>query len=141
MSLHRFMLIVILFAGFGLGLGLPWLHRHTDENHAREALQTARTLAQAEQTFFEKNGYYTADFVSLLPQTKCTETVIDGQSALACPGYTFQLKEAQQLWVQSIKYPQWFTVSLDKGSVTCQFEEGSFVGPKLCTAAHVPNYI
>ncbi len=141
MSLHRVMLIVILLAGFGLGLALPAVRRHIDERHARQAAQTARGLARAEQTFFEKNGYYTADFASFLPQTSCTETVLDGHSALACPGYTFQLKEAQQLQAQSTKYPQWFTVSLDTGAIACEYEEGSLVGQKLCASVRLSNYI
>lgn len=141
MNLHRFMLIVILVAGFGLGLGLPVIHRHVDDNHARQAAQTASTLAAAEKTFFEQNGFYTADFAALLPTTACTPTVLDGQSALSCPGYTFQLKEADQLQAQSEKYAQWFTISLDTGAISCGYEEGSWVGPKLCAAARVANYI
>ena len=141
MNLHRLMLIIILFAGFGLGLGLPWFHRHTDENHARQIVETVRLLVTAEQAFFEKNGFYTAEFASLLPQTACHSTVLEGQSALSCPGYTVRLNGAQQLRVQSTKYPQWFEASLDIGNVTCGYEDGSLVGPKLCASARVPNYI
>ena len=141
MNLHRVMLIVILLAGFGLGLALPAVRRHMDNQHARQAVQTARSLARAEKEFFEKHGFYTADFGGLVPQLACKQSVQDGQSVFTCPGYTVQLEEAQQLRIMSTKYPQWFTVLLDTGAVTCEYDEGSPVGPKVCLAAGVPNYI
>lgn len=136
-NLHRVMLFVILFAGFGLGLGLPALHRHTDEQHARLALQTGRELVRAERTFYEKNGFYTADFASLLPFDKCEQTVQNDTSVLACPGYTIALEEAQLLRAKSTKYPQWFTLPLENGAATCEYEDGSLVGPQLCKAVHL----
>lgn len=136
-NLHRIMLFVILFAGFGLGLGLPALHRHTDERNAREALHTAQTLVRSEHAFYEKNGFYTADFGSLFQLEKCEQTVENEESVLACPGYTISLKEAQVLHVQSTKYPQWFNVPLEGGKTVCEYEDGSLVGPRLCAAAHL----
>ncbi len=141
MTLHRMMLIVILIAGFGLGLGLPVVRRHLDEQHAKDALQIGREVAKAEQEFFAQQGFYTADFSALLPMTPCETNIKDGNSVWMCKNYTFSLEDAQLLQIHSDKYPQWFTVSLETGSVTCQHEEGSIVGEKLCTAAHVPNYI
>ena len=141
MNLHRIMLIVILLAGFGLGLALPTVRRHLDNQHAQQAVQVARSLARAEKDFFEQHGYYTADFAGLVTQKGCLQTVQDGQSVFACPGYVVQLEGAQQLRIKSTKYPQWFTVLLDTGALTCEYEEGSLVGPKVCLAAGVPNYI
>lgn len=137
MSLHRAMLIVILIAGFGLGLALPTIRRHVDENHARQALQTLQALAQAEKAYFEKNGFYTADFTDFLPLGKCESSVEKKQSVLACPGYTIQLEEAQVLRAQSTKYPQWFKVGLDGGSTACEYEDGSLVGPKICKVVYL----
>lgn len=136
-NLHRIMLFVILFAGFGLGLGLPALHRHMDRQHARQALRTARELVRAERAFYEKNGFYTADFSSLLPFDKCEQTVQNDNSVLACPGYTIELTAAQVLRAQSTKYPQWFVVPLEKGKTLCEYDEGSPVGPQLCAATHL----
>ena len=136
-NLHRIMLFVILFAGFGLGLGLPALHRHNDREHARLALRTARELVRAEQTFYEKTGFYTADFASLLPAGPCEQTIQNDNSVLACPGYVISLEEAQVLRAQSTKYPQWFTLPLENGTATCEYEDGALVGPQLCAAAHL----
>ena len=134
-NLHRIMLFVILFAGFGLGLGLPALHRHNDERHAQQAFYTARRLVQAERAFYGKNGYYTADFSSLLPEgSTCEESVKDDQSVLLCPGYVIGLEEAQLLRAQSTKYPQWFLFPLESGVPSCEYDEGSLVGPRLCAA-------
>ena len=134
-NLHRIMLFVILFAGFGLGLGLPALHRYNDRQHAHLALRTARELARAEQVFYEKHGYYTADFSSLVSSKKCVQSVQQEKSIFACPDYTLSLEEAQLLRAQSNKYPQWFTVSLENGLAKCEYEDGSLVGPQLCRAA------
>ncbi len=137
-NLHRIMLFVILFAGFGLGLGLPALHRHMDRQHARQALHTARLLVRAERQFYEKNRYYTMDFISLLPsETACVPTLKEEQSALACPGYIIGLEDARVLRVQSTKYPQWFLLPLENGKPSCEYEDGSLVGPRLCEAAHL----
>jgi len=141
MSLHRLMLIVILFAGFGLGLGLPALHRHTDEQHAKDVLQIGRDLIKAEQAFFAQQGFYTADFSALLPMQDCETITKEGRSVWVCKKYEFSLENAQILQVRSEKYPQWFTLSLETGVATCQYDEGSVVGQKLCSVAHVPNYI
>ena len=141
MTLHRMMLIVILFAGFGLGLGLPALHRHNDEKNAQESLQIGRDLVTAEQAFFTQQGFYTADFSALLPMQDCATTIKEGRSVWVCKKYEFSLENAQVLQIRSEKYPQWFTLSLETGEATCQYEEGSLVGQKLSTAAHVPNYI
>ena len=136
-NLHRIMLFVILFAGFGLGLGLPALHRHNDRQHARLALRTARELVRAERNFYEKNGFYTADFASLSAFDKCEQTVQNDNSILACPGYTISLEEAQTLRARSTKYPQWFTLPLENVAASCEYEEGSLVGPQLCEAVHL----
>lgn len=141
MNLHRLMLIVILLAGFGLGLSLPAYRRHMDERHAQQAVEMAQALVQAEKQFFEQHGFYTADFGGLMPQLPCHQTVQNGQSTWICRGYTIVMEEAQQLRIASVKYPQWFTVLLDSGAMACEYEEGSAVGQKLCASARVPNYI
>ena len=136
-NLHRIMLFVILFAGFGLGLGLPALHRHIDERNTQKTLQILRSLAQAERVFYEKNYYYTADFASLLPATHCQQDVKEDQSVLFCPGYVIGLEEAQVLRAQNTKYPQWFVLPLENGQAVCEYEEGSPVGEKLCAFVHL----
>ena len=136
-NLHRAMLFVILFAGFGLGLGLPALHRYTDQKHTRQVLSVLRELGRAERVFYEKNRYYTADFAGLLNTDKCEQAIEKDQSVLACPGYVIGLEEAQVLRAQSTKYPQWLLLPLEGGQITCEYEEGSLVGEKLCAAVHL----
>ena len=136
-NLHRMMLFVILFAGFGLGLGLPALHRHVDRQHTRQTLHVLQELGRAERAFYEKNHYYTADFAGLLATQECEQSIANEQSVFACPGYTIGLEEAQVLRAQNTKYPQWFLLPLEGGKLTCEYEEGSPVGPKLCTAVHL----
>jgi len=136
-NLHRIMLFVILFAGFGLGLGLPALHRHIDERHTYEALHVAQALARAERVFYEKNGFYTADFGSLFAAKNCEQVIENGISMLACPGYLISLKEAQVLHAQNTKYPQWFNLPLENGQTVCEYEEGSLVGERLCASVHL----
>ena len=136
-NLHRIMLFVILFAGFGLGLGLPALHRHIDKQHTRQVLHVLQELGRAERAFYEKNHYYTADFIGLVATSICEQAVENGQSILACPGYTIGLEEAQVLRAQNTKYPQWFVLPLEGGPLTCEYEDGSLVGPRLCEAVHL----
>ena len=136
-NLHRIMLFVILFAGFGLGLGIPAAHRHLDRQHTRQALHILQELAQAERIFYAHNRYYTADFASLIPTGKCQQAVQKDQSVLACPGYVIGLEEAQVLRAQNTKYPQWFILPLEGGPLSCEYEEGALVGPQLCAAVHL----
>ena len=138
-NLHRIMLFVILFAGFGLGLGLPALHRHMDREHTKKVFHVGQELVRAERAFYEKNHYYTADFASLLPsENVCKQSVKDNQSVLLCPGYVLGLEDAQILHAQSTKYPQWFSFPLEgNGGPSCGYEDGSLVGPQLCAAVHL----
>ncbi len=130
--LHKLMLLVILVAGFGLAVALPQLKKQADIRHARQALQTAHQLLAAEQAFYKQNGFYSADLASLVPDLPCQS--IDGPNGtvLHCPHYEFTLETAQTLRAGSKKYPKWFTVSLEDGAMTCNHEEGSWVGERIC---------
>lgn len=131
--LHHIMLAVILLAGFVLALVLPQVKKHLDVKNARLAVQTAKELAAAEKTFYEKNGFYTADFTRLgLELPACEETVKNGRSALYCFHYEFALEEADTIRVGSKKYPKWFTVSLADGQINCAHEEGSLAAERIC---------
>lgn len=135
--LHKIMLVVILALGFGLALVLPSVRRGADEQHARQALQTARALSQAEQTFFAQNGFYTADFDRMVPHSGCRASVRQERSFWACPGYDIALEEAHILHVQSTKYPQWFDLPLEGGGAVCGYEDGSPVGERLCAVVNL----
>lgn len=132
--LHKIMLFVILAAGFGLALALPQFKKHLDVKYARQAARTGKELAAAEQAFYAKNGFYTADFSRLGIELPCPMTVENGLSALRCFHYEFALDDADTIRVGSVKYPKWFTVSLADGKIQCGYEEGSLPGERLCAA-------
>lgn len=130
--LHKVMLAVILLCGFGLALALPQYKKYQDVRHARLAAQTLRVLAGAEAAYFEKNGFYTADFAALHASDSCAFAKAPGAEAAHCSGYDFSLPEADVLRASSRKYPQWFEISLSGGREQCKFEAGSSVGALLC---------
>lgn len=137
MTLHRAMLIVILFAGFGLGLSLPALKRQADIRHMREAVHLAETLASAERDFYNKNGFYTTDFSQLGLKLPVQPVVKEDHLVLPFENYTIDLEEANQIHVRSDKYPQWVRIPLDQGRTVCEFDAASPVGEKLCRAIHL----
>ena len=131
--LHKLMLILILLAGFGVALVWPTVQKKLDIHYARQAAQIGRQLAQAEQTFFERNGFYTADFTQLGLELACPSTIQEGQSVLSCPHYDFVLEQADTIRVSNTKYPKWFTVSLQDGSISCGHQEDSLAGARICS--------
>lgn len=137
MTLHRAMLLVILFAGFGLGLSLPTLRRNADIRHAREALHLAEDLARAERAFFNQNGFYTADFSQLDIRLPVHPIIKEDHPVLPFEHYTIDLEEANQLHVRSDKYPQWVRIPLDGGRPVCEFDTSSPVGEKICREIHL----
>ncbi len=130
--LHKLMLVLILLVGFGVALVWPTLQKKLDVHYARQAAQIGRQLAQAEQTFQQRNGFYTADFGQLGLDLPCPAAVKDGQTVLHCRHYDFMLEQADVIRVSSTKYPKWFTVSLADGSITCGHEDGSLAGARIC---------
>ena len=130
--LHKLMLVIILVAGFGLALFLPWLKRHTDEKHAQQAVQVLQTLTAQERQFYLRSGFYIADFDQLQIPSFCQNAVKNGQSILQCPGYEVALEQAGILYARSEKYPQWFSATIEQNTVACEYEEGSWVGQYLC---------
>ena len=132
--LHKMMLLVILFAGFGLALTLPAWKRYTDVRHERQALKTGYALAEAEKLFFANHGVYTDDFWQLGVPSTCHSVLKEGHRIWHCPGYEIDMHDNQALWVSSTKYPQRFLFPLDQGPVSCEYEEGSLVGERLCQA-------
>lgn len=134
--LHKVMLAVILLCGFGLAIALPQYKKYQDVRHARQAAQTLQDLAAAEAAYFEKNGFYTADFSLLSLQSPCSfDQEKDGRTS--CGGYDFSLPEANVLRAFSCKYPQWFEISLSGGRAECKFEVGSVVGARLCAETNL----
>lgn len=126
------MLVIILVAGFGLALFLPWLKRHTDEQHAQQAVQVLKTLSAQERQFYQYNEVYAADFSQMDIPPFCQYTVKNGQSILQCPGYEVALEQADILYARSVKYPQWFSADIEQNKIACEYEEGSWVGQHLC---------
>lgn len=130
--LHKLMLVAILTAGFGLAIALPQLKKQADVRHARQALQTAQQLLTAEQAFYKQNGFYSADLAALVPGLPCQSVDGPNGTVLHCHHYEFALETAQTLRAGSKKYPKWFTVSLEDGTITCNHEDGSWVGERIC---------
>ncbi len=126
------MLFIILLIGFGVAIALPQVKKHYDIENARKAVAVARQIAEAEKAYYAKNGFYTADFLQLGLNLPCQETVKDGQTVLYCFKYHFALQDADTLRVGSAKYPKWFIVSLADGHITCNHEEGSLAGERIC---------
>lgn len=135
--LHKIMLFVILVIGFGVALVWPQVQKKIDIHYARQAAQTGKELAKAEQAFYAKNGFYTADFEQLGIALPCPATVKDNRSILHCPHYDFVLEEASLIRVSNTKYPKWFTVSLEDGSIDCQHEDDSLVGARICAKVNL----
>lgn len=135
--LHKVMLFIILVLGFGLALALPAYKRYQDVKHAHLALAVVQQLSQGEKNFYSQNGFYTADFMSLLNNNTCSSEVKEGRNILACAGYDIGLEDANVLRAQSTKYAQWFVVDLDTGTPVCDYAEGSLVGKRLCRAVHL----
>ncbi len=127
------MLVLILLAGFGVALIWPPLQKKIDIHYARQAAQIARWLAQEEGVFFEKYGFYTADFSQLAADVPCSSVVKEGRTVFHCPHYDFVLEQANVIRVSNTRYPKWFTVSLQEGKITCEYEEGSLVGARICS--------
>lgn len=130
--LHKLMLIIILVVGFGVALVWPQVQKKIDIHYARTAAQTGQELAKAEQAFYEKNGFYTADFEQLGIALPCPVTVKENRSVLHCPHYDFVLEEASVIRVSNTKYPKWFEVSLQDGTIACLHEDDSLVGARIC---------
>ena len=130
--LHKLMLALILIAGFGVALIWPQVQKKLDIHYARQAAQIGQQLAQAEQLFFEKNKFYTADFAQLGLELPCASVVEKEHSILRCRHYDFVLEQADVIRVSNTKYPKWFTVSLQDGTVSCGHEDGSLVGARIC---------
>ena len=135
--LHKLMLLIILVLGFGLALALPAFKRHQDIKHAHHALAVVQQIAAAEKAFYSKNGFYTADFSSLVQSKHCASAVKDGNNVLACSGYDIGLEDANTLRATSTKYAQWFAVNLENGTPVCEYEEGALVGEHLCRAVNL----
>lgn len=135
--LHKLMLFLILVVGFGVALVWPQVQKQIDIHYARQAAQTGRQLAKAEQAFYAKNGFYTADFEQLQMTLPCPVAVKDNRSLLHCPHYDFVLEEASVLRVSNTKYPKWFEVSLEDGSIVCRHEEESLVGARICSKVNL----
>ncbi len=134
--LHKVMLFIILILGFGLALSLPAFKRHQDQRHARQTLQIVKDIGAAEQDFYAQNGFYTADFSQFAPKS-CKQQVQEGQSVLVCAGYNISLNEANILQAASTKYSQWFVITLDNGTLSCEYENDNLVGQQLCRAVHL----
>ena len=134
--LHKMMLLVILIAGFGLALTLPAYKRHQDRRHARQVVQVLRQLAEQERVFYREHGFYRADLATL-DAGSCKPLTKGGSSGLHCVGYDVELEDARFLRARSIKYPQWFTLAVEKDTVHCEYEVASPVGEQLCAAAHL----
>lgn len=130
---HKIMLGIFLVVGFGVAFMWPQWQKKTDIRHAQQAAQTAKELAAAEQVFFEKNGFYTADFTQLGLELSCPSSVKDNQTVLHCPHYDFMMEEADTIRVSNTKYPKWFTVELESGEITCNHEDGSLAGAAICS--------
>ena len=130
---HKIMLGIFLVVGFGVAFMWPQWQKKIDIRYAQQAAQTAKELAAAEQAFFAKNGFYTADFTQLDLDPGCPVSVKDGQSVLHCPHYDFTLAEANILRVSNTRYPKWFTVELESGEITCNHEDGSLAGAAICS--------
>lgn len=130
---HKLMLGIFLVVGFGVAFMWPQWQKKTDIRYAQQAAQTAKALAAAEQTYFEQNGFYTADFTQLDVELPCPVSVKEGQTVLHCPHYDFTLEEADVLRVSNTKYPKWFTVALQSGEITCNHGDGSLAGAAICS--------
>ncbi len=130
---YKIMLGIFLVIGFGFAFMWPQWQKKADIRYAQQAAQTGKALSASEQAFFEKNGFYTADFTQLDMELPCPVSVQNGQTVLHCPHYDFTLEDANVIRVSNTKYPKWFTVSLETGEITCNHEDGSLVGAAICS--------
>lgn len=129
--LHKLVVALVIFVGFGIALGYPQYKKHKNIVRAQEALELGREIAYKESVYFERIGRYQPDLSKLKLSVSCPLEEKDGQQILVCTPYTYYLKDSI-VRVDHETLPEWFELDVDAGSVDCAYDEGSWAGEHIC---------
>ncbi len=131
-SIHTIVFGLVLFFGFVAALGWPQYAKYREISRAKDALEAARNMAQAQSAYAAKHdGKYAEDWTSLgLPLT-CPQVTQDGVNKLECEFYDFYQQDGK-IYAKHKHIAKWLTVDATTGQADCSHEEKSIAGSHIC---------
>ena len=129
---HGIVFVLIIIVGFGFALGWPQYAKHKEITHAKEALEMACRLAQAQKDYAaEHDGRYAQSWTDFgLPLT-CQQVTKEGVNTLECAYYDFYLQDGL-IYARHNNIAKWLTVDVASGKADCSHETRSVAGAKIC---------
>ena len=128
-SIHTIVFGLVLLFGFVAALGWPQYAKHREISRAKEALSSARNMAQAQ-------GTYAADWAAIgLPLT-CPQVTQNGVNVLECEFYDFYMQDGR-VYAKHKNIAKWLTVDVATGQADCSHEEKSIAGSHICARVGV----
>ena len=136
-SIHTIVFGLVLLFGFVAALGWPQYAKHREIFRAKEALSSARNMAQAQSTYATThNGQYAADWAAIgLPLT-CPQVTQNGVNVLECEFYDFYMQDGK-VYAKHKNIAKWLTVDVATGQADCSHEEKSIAGSHICARVGV----
>lgn len=130
--LHKLVVGVVLFMGFGIALGWPQYKKHKNIVRAQQALDLGREIAFEESKYKTRVGHALEDFTKLDLSAKCASQENNGRLEMTCDPYVYWLKDGHIVRVDNTQLPEWFELDIDAGTVDCSYTEGSWAGEHIC---------
>lgn len=138
--LHKLVVGLVLFMGFGIALGWPQYKKHQNIVRAQQALDLGREIAFEESEYKKRVGRVVEDFTKLDLSVKCAAQESNGRKEMTCPPYVYWLKDGHIVRVDHTELPEWFELDIDAGTVDCSYEEGSWAGEHICDRMDLSSF-
>jgi len=128
------LLIVVLIIGILAAVAVPQYQKAVEKSRATEAVQWARTLAEAEEVYYMANGSYTTDW-DVLGVEKPTTPYFYWDSALDPSVYNIRLKRTTDAY--TIRYFMPHVEGAIKGRFMCVADPNNKLGTQVCRSLAV----
>ena len=130
-SIYRVILGCFIGVAFAFALAWPQYAKDRNVHHLKQAVQLAKALAFAAQSYYQQHGAFVSEFKSLDVATDCPLSKTTQGAILDCPHYTYSL-EGNLVKAAHKQLPVWLEVTLPEGAATCHYQENDWAGQDLC---------
>ncbi len=130
-SVYRVILGCFIGVAFIFALAWPQYSKHRNRVHLKQAVQQAKALAFAEQSYFQQHGSFTSRLQDLGIAFDCPLVHAEQGAVLDCQEYTYHL-DGQIVRATHKHLPVWVEVTFPQGQATCHYAKQDWAGQDLC---------
>ncbi len=130
-SIYRVILGCFIGLAFIFALVWPQYAKYRNVRHLQQAVQLAKALTFAQQSYYQQHGHFSSEFKQLDVLIDCPVVQTLQGTVLDCPEYTYHLEDNLIKAVHK-HLPVWLEVTLPDAKAVCRYPENDWAGQDLC---------